>query len=353
MASQVVQQGNLLQYKVIALSYQLGILLQECQSFGMRFLYALIELVQLHEHAGIRLVQMEGLLHVCHRLVRLMLLVEAGQRQVTPYGGELRIEFCRQFPVLYGKVILTLVVVEASQIVRRLGTLWILLFCSFQGNDSLQSVGETIVSRLFLRLLKASHIIIGHRTHGTLFFRHLPYGHSLIMQSGLFIVQCQFLVVLTTLTHQHLQRIVACKQELLITTAVVKVIQRKTILNPCQSLLLTTQQTQHCSLQRTCLVIATIEDERTVQLVERIVVTLLGHTDTSGFEVTGVCPRLIPGRLPEQAIGLVCPTLVFQCQGEVEKSLTIIGIRITFLPYLHSPAQTGLCLVKTTATQIP
>ena len=95
----------------------------------MRTLHTLVELVELHKHAAVRLVEVESALHIleghspplsrgCCRKV----LVETGQREVTPDGGELGVKTCRQLPILHSKVVLPLVVVETAEIVGRAGT---------------------------------------------------------------------------------------------------------------------------------------------------------------------------------------------------------------------------------------
>ena len=45
--------------------------------------------------------------------------------------------------------------------------------------------------------------------------------------------------------------------------------------------------------------------------------------------------------------------LIFQTEGEIEDGLTVVGVRIALLPYLHSSAQIGLCLTEASTTQIP
>ena len=75
-ASQLVEQRNLLQYKVVALGYQLRIVLQEIQTLLTGFLQTLVELVELHQHAGIGIVEAEGALHTFEGLVLTSLFVE-------------------------------------------------------------------------------------------------------------------------------------------------------------------------------------------------------------------------------------------------------------------------------------
>ena len=99
--------------------------------------------------------------------------------------------------------------------------------------------------------------------------------------------------------------------------------------------------------------IATIKDKRTIQLGESIVITLLGHADTRCLEIAGISPCLVPGRFPEEFVGLLQLPLIFQCKGQIENSLTIVRIRIAFLPDFHSLAQIELSLVKTATAQIP
>ena len=121
--SQLVQQGNLLKYEVIPLGYQLRVLLQEIQALLVRLVQTLIELVEFHQNTAISLVEVESLLHILYSLILLTFLVELCQSKVTPHGREVGIEFGRGFPVLNSQVVLTLVIIQTTQIVRDLGIL--------------------------------------------------------------------------------------------------------------------------------------------------------------------------------------------------------------------------------------
>ena len=119
-AAKHIEQRGLFEHEVIALTDELWILTQEVETLLMRLVQALVELVELHEHTGIALVEAEGTLHILQSLILTILLVETGQSQVTPDGGERRIETGRELPVLDGEVILALIVVQTAQIIRSL-----------------------------------------------------------------------------------------------------------------------------------------------------------------------------------------------------------------------------------------
>ena len=80
----------------------------------MRLLHAPVELIQFHQQALVVLVEVEGTFHVFDSLVLPVLFVEAGQGQIAPNGGVLRVETGGQFPVFDGQVVLPFVIVEAT-----------------------------------------------------------------------------------------------------------------------------------------------------------------------------------------------------------------------------------------------
>ena len=120
--------------------------------------------------------------------------------------------------------------------------------------------------------------------------------------------------------------------------------------------------------------VAAVEDKAAVQLVQGIVIAGLQDTDTGRLEKSGICPCFVPRRLPEQLVGfcqfcvlalqatkgrvqsawfIVSQALVFQAERQVEERLTVVGIGVTFLPYLYGFSQISPCLVETSAAQIP
>ena len=130
-------------------------------------------------------------------------------------------------------------------------------------------------------------------------------------------------------------------------------VHQKTLLYPCQRLSLASQFSEDDSHECSCLMIASIENQTTVQLIQCIIIAALRHTDSCRLEIAGIGPCLVPGRFPEKVIGLVPTALILQGKGKVKDGLTIIRIRIAFLPYLHSLTEIALCLVKASTAQVP
>ena len=97
----------------------------------------------------------------------------------------------------------------------------------------------------------------------------------------------------------------------------------------------------------------TIADKGALQLFERIFPSLIKHTDTSSFKVASICPGLIPGRFPEALVSRLYLGKVTVRHAQIEQSLTVIGVRIALLLYLHSRFEITFCLFETGTTQIP
>ena len=250
-ASQLVQQRNLLQHQVVALGNELGIFLQVVKTELMGLLHPLVKLVEFHQDAGILLVKTEGTLHVLHCFLLTTLLVEASQCQITPHRRELRVELRRTLPVLDRHVILPFVVVEATEVVGRTCPVGVQPFGSFQRQNVLQSVGEAVVGlhrlslleaslrlvRLALHRLRIAHIIIGKGRRGLLGLGHRPDVDGFVVESGLHVVESQFVVVLATLAQQLLQLLqqvlVLGQQPLLVANAVVETVQGQRLLDEC------------------------------------------------------------------------------------------------------------------------
>lgn len=112
----------------------------------MWLLQALVELVEFHQHAGVALVEAEGAFHIRQCFLPPVLLVEARQREVAPDGRELRVEPCRQLPVLNGHVVLPLVVIQATEVIGRPWPVGVHRLGHRQHDDILQTVGEAAVA---------------------------------------------------------------------------------------------------------------------------------------------------------------------------------------------------------------
>ena len=148
----LVEQGDFLEHEVVATLDQLRVLLQECQTLLVGTMQTLVELVELHQDALVVLVEVEGAFHVFQCLVLPVLLVEAAQGKIAPYGGERRVETCRQFPVLDGQIVLTSGIVETTQVIGSAGTLRALTLSGFEHDDVFGTVGETVVGGELLGL---------------------------------------------------------------------------------------------------------------------------------------------------------------------------------------------------------
>ena len=239
-AADLIEQGNLFEHEVVAALDEGGVLLQEGQALGVGALQTFVELVQLHEYALVVLIKMEGTLHILHGFRLSALLVEASEGEIAPYGGELRVETCRKFPVLDGEVVLPLVVVEATEVVRRTGSVGVQGLGHVQHHDVLQTVGEAAVTVNLLSLFEQvvgsygialaqlcpPHIIIGKRM---LYLAHAQYVDTFLPQPGLRVVEGQFMIVVRIAMHHlgHLlqQVLVLGQQILLVADAVVAGIQ--------------------------------------------------------------------------------------------------------------------------------
>ena len=364
--SQLVEQGNLFEHEVVALGNQFRILLQEVETLLMGLVQTLVELVQLHEDATVCLVQMERLFHIFKCLLLTVLLVEACQRQIAPDGGERRIELCGTLPMLYRHIILSLVVVEAAEVVRCLGSVGIHGLSHCQHVDILQTVGETAVAVYLLCLFKGrigrngitqselcpTPIIIGHRVS---LCGQLQNVDTLLPKTCLSIVERQFMIVMNVVVHQLLQvfQRLTCQQVLLEHTAIVETVEFQRLVDPRQCFVLTSQQTQDSHLQGTCLMVAAIENKTAVQLVERIVIASLQRADAGCLEIAGIGPCLVPRGFPEELVCLLQTMLELQTECQIEQRLTVIRIGIALLPDLHRLSQIGFCLLESSTTQIP
>ena len=143
--SSLVKQNDFFQQKVITFGYQLRILLKMFQAHSMVVAQTLVQLIQLHQDTGIGDIKQKGLLHTLHSLLALVLLVEQSECEVTPYGRELSINFCRLSPYLHRHIILALVVIETAQIIRGLGILLIHMHGIIQCQNCLRTVREAVV----------------------------------------------------------------------------------------------------------------------------------------------------------------------------------------------------------------
>ena len=118
----LVEKGYLFEYEVVAALDEIGVFLQECQTLCMWTVESFVELVEFHEYAFVVFIEVECAFHVFECFLLTVLFVEASECEVAPYGGELRVELCGEFPVFDGKVVLTCSVVETTQVVGSLTT---------------------------------------------------------------------------------------------------------------------------------------------------------------------------------------------------------------------------------------
>ena len=85
-------------------------------------------------------------------------------------------------------------------------------------------------------------------------------------------------------------------------------VQRQRLLDECQSLVELFRaahlqaalllglllEPQYSGFQRPGLVVAAVEYQAAVQLVESIIIALLAYTDAGRLEIAGICPGLVP-----------------------------------------------------------
>ena len=311
-SSKLVQKGYLLEHKVIALSYQLWIFLQESETLGVWLLQTLVELVKFHENSRVCLIETEGFLHHSQCLFLTILLVESCQSQIAPYTWEGCIEFRRALPVGNGHIILTFVVVQTAQIIWSLSTVRVQSLGALQCEDVIQTIRETTVRIGLFCLLKAllgfqpsllthhrqgkAHVIIGHRMILGIF--HLEHVDTLLPKTSLSIVESKLVIVIYIAVHKlddAVQRLLITRQEMFLQhTAVVEAIFLIRLLKPQQSLLISFQLTQNGSLQGTSLVVIAVERKGALHLIECILITAFTHTDACSLEVTCICPSFVP-----------------------------------------------------------
>ena len=168
----------------------------------------------------------------------------------------------------------------------------------------------------------------------------LQHQFCLVGKFCLLIVECHLVIIIHIVVHHvchALQWFVTTSEQMLLYhTNIVERINLIALLDPCQCFFLAIQFTQHGSLQTASLVVMTIADQRTFQLVEGIFPTFVCCTDTSCLVVTGISPSLIPCGLPEKAVSCFqfSKELVYQCQ--IEQWLAVVWIRIALLQHFHS-----------------
>ena len=118
-------------------------MLEERESLFVGPLHDFVELIQLHKDAGIGLIKMKGTLHQLHGFLLQPLFVVGCKCQTTPHGGELRVALRREFPIFDSQIILTLVVVEASEVEGRTSILLVKRDGRLQYADILQTIWKT------------------------------------------------------------------------------------------------------------------------------------------------------------------------------------------------------------------
>ena len=74
-ATEMVEQGDVLEQQVVALGNECGVLLQMSEALGMGATGDLVELVELHEDTAIRRVELEGTLHIFEGELAMLLLI--------------------------------------------------------------------------------------------------------------------------------------------------------------------------------------------------------------------------------------------------------------------------------------
>ena len=263
----------------------------------------------------------------------------------------------REFPVLDGEVILTCSIIQATEIIRSLGTLGMSLFGGFERHHIFGTVGETVAGICLFGLLIALQIIVGHRRGGLFGNSHLPDSLRLLHPCCGEIVERQLVIVLGQSLHQLFQffqkRSVAREQILLIAAAIVEEVGSESLAAQLQGLFLPSHEPQHRRLECQCLLVVGTIDQSAIQFVEGIIEPFLCHRNLGSLEIAGICQSLVPSGFPEEFVSLIEPSLVFQCEGEMIDGLPVIGVRVALLREAHGLAQIGFRLGKASLADEP
>ena len=366
----LIQQSYLFQIQIISLGNQLRVLSKESQTFCMRTAKSLIQLIKLHQHTGIGWIQSKGFFHALQCLFRTLLLIEISQSQVTPCGRELIIQFNRSFPFANSQVILTFVIPQIAQIIMSFGILWVILCCTFQRKNIFQTIRETIIRTssccilecFFLQMQTSLYtapadIIMSHRSGEASRNGLIQDINSLFPTAGSRIVQCQFMIVVSFLTHQLLPcrkiTLRLSQKETFIKATEIEAIQLQWFCNQLKSFFRTVFITQNYRFQMTCLMVMPVSDQWTVCFLQCIIPTTLQCWNLGAGKITCILPGSIPTSLIEAIISLIIFTLIFQDKSQVVQRLTIIRIRITLQLGLYCLTQISLSLLETSFSQIP
>ena len=143
------------------------------------------------------------------------------------------------------------------------------------------------------------------------------------------------------------------QQRLLVAAAIVKEVKLQRLTDEGEALVVVAQFAQDGGFQSPRLVVVPVADEATVHLVEGFLVAALRSTNLGSLKVAGICPSLTPGRLPEQFVSLIIPSLVFQCEGKIIDWFAVIRIRIALGYEFDGLSQIALCLGEAPFPDVP
>ena len=268
-------------------------------------------------------------------------------------------------------------VVEAPEVVGRLGPFWVGGLGGVEHAHVFQAVGEAAIAVGLLGLLvegegralaggapvlEISQVIGCHGRFPQGFCHGGDGEHlrGLVPKPRLCVVEGQFVVVAHGPVHhfhhflEHV--LVFCQEVFFVDDAVVEAVEQERLPDELQALVQLFRsphlqrallagllpEPEHGGFQCPRLVVATVENEASVELVEGVVVAVLRRADAGRLEVAGVGPRLVPRAFPEQVVSLLPAVLVFQGECEVEDGLAVVGVGISLFEYSHGLSQESL-----------
>ena len=241
-AAEVVQQGDLFEHEVVAALHLGAVRLQAVKALLRGAAEFLVELVQLHQDAGVGLVEGVGALHRGQGAGGVVALVVAYEREAAPGAREVRVRRDGLLPARLSQVVLTLVVPEVAEQPRRPR---IARVRRRQDFNRLQAIRET--DPVLLRRRSAAGRLqtraAAERSGGAIIFpiikRHLreritlraegPKGIRLVIEAGGAEIERDLVVILALAAHQRSERlpVAGTEQQLHPAAAVVELVQRE------------------------------------------------------------------------------------------------------------------------------
>ena len=213
MVSAEVHQGDVFDVQIVTALDQLSVRFIILQPLLEGPAQLLVKLVQLQENAHVGGVQGKRLLHLLFRPLRIVAFVVIGKRQISVYGGKIRILLCGKLPELHGFLPLQLVIEQAAQIVGSLCRASV-IDCKRKHSDILQLVGEAVIRRRFFRLPeKSAHILPQTASvicliivqHGLFLRAGIQQGSRFLKAAELRVISGGHQVIVREITHLFIQ----------------------------------------------------------------------------------------------------------------------------------------------------